>query len=117
MLLPVLELWREKISPYGIWSLFVLDLLCLVIASLDAALEIYFKTLQSEARGTFLRSAPGFHMMLYIVLWVAWIMQQFNIARLAGFIMPLLLFVKHSELRLTVTIFIRSFLHTTSRAA
>ena len=110
-LLPLLELWREQISINGNWYLFVLDVLCMVAVSVDAVFSIYFKALQSEARGTFCKSA-AVHVVLYLMLWATWIMQQLGVARLTAFIMPLLLFVKFSELRLTVTIFVRFCDHT-----
>ena len=106
ILLPVLELWREEISIDGNFSLFALDVLCMSVISLDAAVATYFKCLQSDARGRSGLSIAAYP-LLCSSLWVAWILQQLQIVQIAGFVMPLLLFVTNSELRLTVTIFLR----------
>ena len=107
VLLPVMELWRDEISINRSRSLFALDFLCMVVVSVDAACAVYFKFLQSEMRGSLFRSIACYYMMLYPMLWLSWILQQLQVARIAGWIMPLLLFVTNSELRLTVTIFVR----------
>ena len=108
ILLPTLELWREQISIKQNRLLFALDVLCMVVVSIDAALAIYFKNLQSQARGPLCnRSTALSTVCLYPLLWLAWTLQQLGICSIASFIMPLLLFVTNSELRVTVTIFVR----------
>ena len=109
LLLPILELWREQICEREAnLALFLLDLLCMVVVTLDAALTVYFKNVQSESWHA------CSYTLLYPLLWVTWTMQQLKIGRLAGAVIPLLWFVKNSELRLTVTIFIRFCFHTAS---
>ena len=107
VLLPLLELWREQININDNFYLFTLDLICMVVVSLDACLVVYFKNLQLESHVALWESMAGFFILLYPLLWICWTLQQLGIIRLASTVMPLLLFVKHSELRLTVTIFIR----------